>query len=331
VIQLILLSVALLLAAFCSGTETAFITASRIRAYSRLREGRKHAKLTLGFIEHPRKFLTTALVGTNIGVVLASGVTARFALGTGIPWLEPVLVTLLSFFILVFTEMLPKYLLLLARERMVHRLAVPLFVLRILLYPIIILSQLLSTLITGRRKDPRLFENKAEILGLLSGSSGEAGRLAGRALSLDSQSAADIMRDLSDVTHIRTGASKMRVLLRSLDSDLPFLLVRERAGNGVRGYVDTSTIAGSEGDLEGESIKGFPYFDESSDLMSIISGLSAVSSPAGIVIGADGQPSGIVLLDDIVDLLLGKGGSPDHERTAELPMLTWDGDRAEVV
>ena len=328
--QALLLVVALVLTAFCSGTETAFVTASHIRAYSRRREGRKHAGLTLWFIQHPRKLLATVLVGTNVGMVMASGVTSRLASDTGIPWLEPVLVTFLSLFILVFAEMIPKHLLLLARERMVHRLAAPLLVLRVILYPLIILSELLSMLIVGRRKDPRIFENRAEILGLLSSTSGEAGRLAERALTLGSQCAGDIMRPLQTIPYTRTGSPKMRILRKSLGSDLPFLLVREKAGDGIRGYVDTSTIAGSGDILAGESIQGFPYFDEGADLMSVISGLSAVSAPAGMVMGIDGQPSGIVILDDIVDLLLGKSGPAVEGDTVGLPMLVWDGDRANV-
>ncbi len=91
----ILFLLAVILATFSSGAETAFSAASRIRALSRLREGRKWARLSLSFIENPRKYLTTTLVGTNVGIVLASIITSRFAEGTHIPWLEPVLIVFL--------------------------------------------------------------------------------------------------------------------------------------------------------------------------------------------------------------------------------------------
>jgi putative hemolysin len=329
--SLILFILALALTAFSSGTETAFSTASRIRAYSRLREGRRWAALTIEFLEHPSRFLTTTLIGTNIGMVLSSALTEDFAHRMLAPWLAPVLVAALALFILVFTEMLPKHLLLLSRERVVGALALPLMILRILFLPVIAVTESLCFLIVGRKTSPGLFESKAEILALLSGSSDEAGRLAERALTLDSESAGDAMRPLDGFPSTRAGATRHSILSRSIDSEFPFLLVRDKDGRTVRGFVDTSTAAGSADILEDESIKGLPYFDESDDLMSVISGLSMTGAPAGVVIGSDGQPAGIVILDDIVDLLLGKSGGEAAPTVEPEHHLTWPDGRAAVV
>jgi CBS domain containing-hemolysin-like protein len=329
--SLLLFLAALSLTAFSSGTETAFSTASRIRAYSRLREGKRWAGLTLEFLEHPSRFLTTTLIGTNVGMVLSSALTESFAHRVLVPWLAPVLVAALALFILVFTEMLPKHLLLLSRERVVSTLALPLMILRVLFLPVIVVTESICFLIVGRKRSPGLFESKAEILALLSGSSVEAGRLAERALKLDSESAGDAMRSLEGFPSTRAGATRRSILSRSIESEFPFLLVRDKDGKTVRGFVDTSTAAGSAEVLEDASIKGFPYFDESADLMSVISGLSRTGAPAGMVIGSDGQPAGMVILDDIVDLLLGDpGGEASFSREPE-HFLAWPDGRATVV
>jgi len=326
----LLLLAALVLSFFASGTETAFSTASRIRAYSRLREGRRGAALTLSLLEHPSRFLTTILVANNVANVSAAALTTDFAQRTA-PWLAPILVGFITLFILIFTEILPKQLLLISRERVVGYLALPLMILRIILLPIIFLTESICHLLLGRKRSPDLFESKAEILALLSGSSEEVGRLAERALMLGSETAADAMRLLEGFPSTRAGATRRSILSRSIDSEFPFLLVRDKDGRTVRGFVDTSTAAGSADILEDESIMGLPYFDESDDLMSVISGLSMTGAPAGMVIGSDGQPAGIVILDDIVDLLLGKSGGEAAPTVEPEHHLTWPDGRAAVV
>ncbi len=305
--MIILFLAALALSAFCSGSETAFSAANRIRAYSRLREGRKWAGLTLDFIEHPRKYLTTTLVGTNVGMVLASMITSRITGNTGISWLEPLSVTILVFFILIFTEMIPKQLMLISKERVVFRLSFPLLVLRIILFPVVLIADFLSTLIVGRRIDSRLFESKSEILGLLTDSSSEAGPIAERVLRMNDTMIGDVMRSLRGVPYTCIGASRRDILEKLIDIGYPFVLVREKDGETIRGYADRASIIGSGQTLDDTGIKGLPYFELSDDLISVITGLGKAAAPAGIVLGNTGQPVGIAILDDIVDSLLGKG------------------------
>ncbi len=305
-LMIILFLTALALNAFCSGSETAFSAASRIRAYSRLREGRKWAGLTLSFIEHPRKYLTTTLVGTNVGMVLASAITSMVTGNTGISWLEPLSVTILVFFILIFAEMIPKQLMLISKERVVSRLSFPLLLLRIILFPVILIADFLSTLIVGRRIDSRLFENKSEILGLLTDSSSKAGPIAERVLRMNETMIGNVMRTLRGVPYICTGVSRRDILAKLIDIGYPFVLVREKDGETIRGYADRTSIIGSGKTLDDTGIKGLPYFELSDDLITVITGLGKAAAPAGIVLGNTGQPVGIAILDDIVDFLLGK-------------------------
>lgn len=305
-LMIILFLVALALTTFCSGSETAFSAASRIRAYSRLRGGKKWAGLTLSFIEHPRKYLITTLVGTNMGMVLASAITSRVTGNTGISWLEPLSITVLVFFILIFTEMIPKQMMLISKERVVFRLSFPLLILRIILFPVVLIADFLSTLIVGRRIDSRLFESKSEILGLLTESSSEAGPIAERVLRMNETLIGNVMRTLRGVPYTCTGTSRRDILEKLIDTGYPFVLVREKDGATIRGYADRASITGSGKTLDDAGIKGLPYFELSDDLISVITGLGKAAAPAGIVLGNTGQPVGIAILDDIVDSLLGK-------------------------
>ncbi len=328
--MLLLFLLAVLLATFSSGTEIAFSSASRIRAYSRLREGRKWARLSLSFIENPRKFLTTTLVGTNIGVVLASGITSRFAESTGIHWLEPVLIASLTFFMLIFAEMIPKHLMLVSGETAVSNLSLPLLILRTMLFPVIIIADSVSSLIVGRKTDSRVFESKSEILALLSDSSSDAGLIAERILRMNDVRIGNIMRKLKEIPVTNIGKSRNAVLEKLIDTGYPFLLVCEKDGETIRGYADSNSITRCGTELDGNGIEGIPYFEENEDLISVTAKLRKSVSPAGIVLGKTGQPAGIAILDDIIDSLLGKTGTASAAKASTGRQIEWCDGRATV-
>jgi len=326
----LLFVLAVILATFSSGAETAFSAASRIRALSRLREGRKWARLTLSFIENPRRYLTTTLVGTNIGIVLASIITSRFAESTDIPWLEPVLIVLLSFFMLIFAEMIPKHLMLVSREAVVSNLSLPLLLLRIVLFPVILIADSLSSLIVGRRVDSRLFESKSEILGLLADSSSDTGPIAERILRMNDIRIGNVMRKLKGIPATRIGETRNSILEKLIDSGYPFVLVYENDCETIRGYADGNSIVKSGGILDGNGVEGIPSCEEGDDLISVTAMLRKSAAPAGIVLGRTGQPVGIAILDDIIDSLLGKAGTASTVKASPDRKIEWCDGKAVI-
>ena len=69
-----------MLAAFCSGSETAFSAAGKIQVAAR---GRKGAR-ALWFMEKPSRYLATTLVGTNVGVVLTASISHGWGVEMGV-------------------------------------------------------------------------------------------------------------------------------------------------------------------------------------------------------------------------------------------------------
>lgn len=327
--MLFLFIFSIFLSALSSGSETAFSAASRIRAYSRLREGRKWARLTLGFIENPRRYLTTTLVGTNMGNVLASSIASQYSAGTGAAWFEPVSIALLSLFMLLFAEMIPKHMMLISRERVVSRLSLPLLFLRVLLYPVIIVADTVASLIVGTKVDSRVFESKSEILALLTDSPSDAGTIAERILRMNDIRVVDVMRNLMEPPTVRIGEDTGTAMEKLLDMDYPFVMVTERDGRTIRGYADGGSLMGSGRILDGSGIEGIPYFQHDEDLITVTAGLRRSASPVGIVMGRRGQPAGIAVLDDIIDSLLGKTGTASPAGVSSDKQIEWsDGEAA---
>ena len=103
--QIAILIIFLILSAFYSGAETAFVVANRIRCELLKRQGNRGAALAQQYLNHPERFIVTTLVGTNIAVVVSSSLAAVL-LAPILP--EGTIVIVSTSFLLVFGEILPK-------------------------------------------------------------------------------------------------------------------------------------------------------------------------------------------------------------------------------
>lgn len=70
VTYLILIGISLLLSAFFSGMEIAFLSANKLRIELKNQTGSLKGKLLSYYIQNPSKFLSTILVGNNIAIVI---------------------------------------------------------------------------------------------------------------------------------------------------------------------------------------------------------------------------------------------------------------------
>ena len=147
IVALILLM--LVASAFFSGSETAFVTANRLKTEVRARQGGGLGRIVQTFLADPGQFLTTTLVGNNVAIVVYStlvgiwldGPLTRFYenLGLHTPT-GPVLLTqtlVAALVVLVFGEVIPKSLLRQPSARALFVLAGPLRATYYLFWPLI--------------------------------------------------------------------------------------------------------------------------------------------------------------------------------------------------
>ncbi|MDZ7262541.1 MAG: DUF21 domain-containing protein, partial [candidate division KSB1 bacterium] len=131
--QVILIILSLIFSAFFSGSETAFVVASRIRLEVLVKRKIRGAKLAYDFITRPENFIITTLVGTNISIVVCSSLAAVYLEDF---FTESVIIALTSTFILFFGEILPKAIFREIADRLIIHLARPLRLFLFLFYPI---------------------------------------------------------------------------------------------------------------------------------------------------------------------------------------------------
>lgn len=148
--------ISLLLSAFFSGTEIAFVTANRLRVEMRARRHGMIGRLVTFFFESPARLLTTTLVGNNIALVVFSTAIALVLadpLAQYITGESPQLIVqtlIAAIIVLLLGEILPKTIMRESATRAVFFLSIPLALTYIMLLPLILLVSWTSQLLLKR-------------------------------------------------------------------------------------------------------------------------------------------------------------------------------------
>ncbi|MCY4159159.1 MAG: hemolysin family protein [Bacteroidetes bacterium] len=146
----------LLLSAFFSGAEIAFVAANRLRVEMRARRIGLLGRLVTFFFASPARLLTTTLVGNNIALVIFSTVMAialseplsRFISGESPQVIVQTIIA--AIIVLLIGEILPKTLMRETATRAVFVLAAPLAITYVVLLPLILLVSWTSQLLVKR-------------------------------------------------------------------------------------------------------------------------------------------------------------------------------------
>ncbi|RLD22077.1 MAG: HlyC/CorC family transporter [Bacteroidetes bacterium] len=129
---IILIVVFLLLSAFFSGAEIAFISANKLSVEVEKNRGSRKGRILASFYEAPKEFLGTMLVGNNIALVVFTLLMTKLLQ----PWLAPfvgeagwfffVSTMIVTIVVLIFGEFLPKVLFRLYANELISAFVYPL-------------------------------------------------------------------------------------------------------------------------------------------------------------------------------------------------------------
>jgi putative hemolysin len=150
----IIVVVALLLSAFFSGVEIAFISADKLHIELRSQQGHYSDKILSKFLKRPSWFITTTLIGNNVTLVIY-GIFMAIILEPIIIHLAPGLLenqlfvfvaqtVIATLIVLVTAEFLPKSLFLIDPNKMISILAIPINVIYFIFLPFVWLIVTLS-------------------------------------------------------------------------------------------------------------------------------------------------------------------------------------------
>ena len=145
----IVIILSLLLSAFFSGMEIAFVSSSRLKQELDLKRNILPAKILSSFYTHPSKFIGALLLGNNISLVIYGIAMAQVLTPVILQWLpapihsefylllfQTILATLL---ILIVSEFIPKMLFRINPNAILKTFAIPVWLFYYLFYPVIFL------------------------------------------------------------------------------------------------------------------------------------------------------------------------------------------------
>ena len=160
--SLMLILLTMLLAAFFAGSETAVVSCSKVRLHSRARQGSWRARLLEKLLASPEYFFSIVLVGTNLAVIsctaLATGLAVRLLGDSG----GVVATVVMTPLLLIFGEVIPKSAFLYHADQVSVKVAPVLRVMSVILFPFILPATLLAKAVSRLTGTA---EGKPDILG----------------------------------------------------------------------------------------------------------------------------------------------------------------------
>lgn len=145
----LMIFVLIALSAVFSSTETAFTSLSFLKLQELVKKHGKKGRLVKRLSDRPNILLTTILIGNNLVNIAASAVATQMTIELFGSRTVGIMTGILTLIILIFAEVTPKQLAILHSDRIALRMAYPIRVLSIILYPFIKLIGWVSLTITS--------------------------------------------------------------------------------------------------------------------------------------------------------------------------------------
>lgn len=311
----------LLFSALFSGTEIAFISASKLRVELLKKRGSKRGKVLASFYDKPSDFLGAMLVGNNIVLVIFASLMDQILN----PYLEPFINTevlmllastiITTIIVLLFGEFLPKTLFRLFADDIIYFLAYPLRVLKFLLaVPAWIMIKLSNVLLryllrTPTEESDNVFTRldlEQFIQSTRSDTEEEIDKeLFEKALNLKETRVRECMIPRPEIVHIDESASidELEDLFR--ESNLSRLLVINDDVDDVIGYVHHQQLFSRPKTID-KIILEIPVVPEVMRVRALMDLFIKDRLSIACVVDEFGGTAGIITLEDILEEIFGE-------------------------
>ena len=318
-IQIIIIVVCVFLSAYFSATETAFSSFNRIRVKNMAEKGDKKAALALELSDNYDSLISAILIGNNIVNILASTMGALlFAnlIKNNDELASAVNTAVLTLAILIFGEIAPKSIAKNHPESFAMFSAPIINVVRILLFPLILVSNAWQKLLGKIFKAPEdQGMTEEELISIIEEAEEdgdldkEEGDLIKSAIEFGELEVGDIYTPRIDITALPVGSTKEVVAKTFSESGYSRLPVYDGDIDNVVGilyYKDFYTVAYKTNVPLKEIIKPVIYVAKAQPVNELMKELQEKQLHMAIVTDEFGSTAGIVTLEDILEEIVGE-------------------------
>ncbi|MFI3286490.1 MAG: hemolysin family protein [Rikenellaceae bacterium] len=318
----------LLLSAFFSGMEIAFVSKNRLKLEIERKQSRAFDYLVEIFSNNPGQYITTILVGNNIALVVYSLFMSLFVREAALyfGWqgiaqdgsvlIETTLSTLLIIFI---GEFLPKSIFKRNPNFYFRIFAAPIYLFYLLLYPLAKFTTLLSFLflrLIGRKVDDESVDltfDRSDLASLLDVNTPEVQseteneiKLFQNALDFADQRVRDCMTQRVDIEAVELDTTSIEEITeRFSESKYSRIFVWRGSIDNIVGYVNSKSLFREPSQLA-DIVKSVNFVPESMPLNTLLQTLTKDKRNIAVVIDEFGGTAGVISLEDVLEEIFGE-------------------------
>lgn len=316
--------ITLLLSAFFSGMEIAFVSSNRMLAEMDKGTSRLTRRLQTFFYKNPNDFVSTMLVGNNIVLVVYGIFVARLLDNTIFKGLDPAISvtadTILSTLVVLFTgEFLPKTLFKSNPNKFFSFFVFPAYLFYLLLWPVSRFSTFLSKIllkISGVKVDKDNDDgefSKIDLDYLVQSSIDNATdnsqiddevRIFQNALDFSDTKVRDCMVPRTEICAVEKSSSLSDLKNIFIESGKSKILVYDNDIDHIIGYIHSLELFRNPNDWHNH-IRTMPFVPETMSARKMMQTFLQQKKSLGVVIDEFGGTSGIISLEDIVEEIFG--------------------------
>jgi Hemolysins and related proteins containing CBS domains len=327
-------------------TEIALVSARKARLHQWADEGDKAAKLALSMANAPNDYLSAiqvgiTLVGIFAGAFAGATIAEEFAVHLArIPEMAPyaeavsiaIVVTSITFFSLIFGELVPKRIALIAPERIAQIIAYPLQFLTVVCKPVVAILTASTNFVlrvTGIKESGEPSVTEAEIH-LMVEQATQAGvfeeqeqEMVARVLELGDRKVTKYMTPRIQIDWIDVNDSREKILAEIRASIHDRLVVAVETLDEVVGTVEVKEILGlaldgKEFDVK-ELVKDPLYIPESTTVLDLVEKFRQSRQHLALVLDEYGGVHGLITPDDVLEAVV--GDLPEAENALDEPQI----------
>ena len=318
--------ICLLLSAFFSGMEIAFLTSNKLRIeIDKSKKGVTQALIDL-FISHSGMYITTLLVGNNVvmviyGIFMSDLLVKQFEflhLSIGVELFVETLVSTLI--ILVFAEFLPKTVFRLRSNLFLKLFSVPVFLFYLLFFPLsyfsVWLGGWLLRIFTGRKlghKETNRAFGKVDLNNLIE--EGEVNarqeeemheiKLFRNALDFSEVKLRECIVPRPDVVALSIDSSIEELTQLFIDTGLSRILIYKESIDDIIGYVHISTLFKDPPTIA-KALSRVLIVPETMSAQRLLNLFIRDQKSVAVVVDEFGITAGIVTIEDIMEEIFGE-------------------------
>ncbi len=326
VIQLIGLLILLVLSAFFSSAETAFVTCSKIRMRSLEEDGDKRARTVIRILDNKSKMLSAVLIGNNIVNLTASSLATILAtrffsrMTPGIAAAGPGIATgILTILVLIFGEISPKTVATGNADKMALAYARVIYILMKVLTPVIIVINFLAHgfmkifHIDPEAKQASITASELRTIVDVSHEEGvienEEHKMIKNVVDFGDSQARDVMVPRIDMTFVQADATYDELMAIFKEDMYTRIPVYEDTTDDVVGIINMKDVLlySQETDFSIRKLMRKPHFTyESKKISELLVEMRRTSSSITIVLDDYGATAGLITLEDLIEEIVGE-------------------------